>query len=120
ITNTLHKYEINPECAPIIEINGFKMKDKAIYLNILENCPEHETKYSFERRSWHHYPPYEEFRSIFDVPDKLNDQNIIVKEKVIIKNQIDDEPIIFLSNAIILLNEDAKPGITYVRVYSKK
>ncbi|CAG8790060.1 4101_t:CDS:2, partial [Cetraspora pellucida] len=38
----------------------------------------------------------------------------------IIKNQIDDEPIIFPSNATILLNEDVKPEITYVRVYSKK
>ncbi|CAG8782129.1 24603_t:CDS:2, partial [Racocetra persica] len=127
ITNALHKYEINPECALIIEINGFETKNKATYLNILENCPEHETKYSFKRRSWHHYLPYgewpsdlEEFQSIFDIPDELNDQNIIVEEKVIIKNQIDDEPIIFLSNATILLNEDAKPGIIYVRVYIKK
>ncbi|CAG8588042.1 6020_t:CDS:2 [Racocetra fulgida] len=127
ITNALHKYEMNSECAPIIEINGFEAKDKATYINILENCPEHETKCSFEKRSWHHYPPYgewpsdlEESRSIFDVLDELNDQNIIVEEKVIIKNQIDNEPIIFLSNATILLNEDAKPEITYVRVYSKK
>ncbi|CAG8669896.1 25512_t:CDS:2, partial [Dentiscutata erythropus] len=168
ITNALHKYEMNSECAPIIEINGFETKDKATYLNILENWfrewvnpspvmsesyyveiyiyrplqiilhnllylrihlygPEHETKCSFERRSWHHYPPYgewpsdlEESRSIFDVSDELNDQNIIVEEKVIIKNQIDDEPIIFPSNATILLNEDAKLEITYVRVYSKK
>ncbi|CAG8829557.1 34053_t:CDS:1, partial [Racocetra persica] len=37
ITNALHKYEMNPEYAPIIEINRFETKDKATYLNILEN-----------------------------------------------------------------------------------
>ncbi|CAG8509102.1 3869_t:CDS:2, partial [Dentiscutata heterogama] len=168
IKNALHKYEMNSECAPIIEINGFETKDKATYLNILENWfrewvnpspvmpesyyveiyiyrplqiilhdllylrihlygPEHETKCFFERRSWYHYPPYgkwpsdlEESRRIFDVPDELNDKNIIVEKKVIIKNQIDDKSIIFSSNATILLNEDPKPGITYVRVYSKR
>ncbi|CAG8845851.1 2258_t:CDS:2, partial [Racocetra persica] len=58
ITNALYKYEMNPECASIIEINGFETKDKATYLNILENYSKHETKCSFERRSWHHYLPY--------------------------------------------------------------
>ncbi|CAG8717261.1 10617_t:CDS:2, partial [Cetraspora pellucida] len=45
---------------------------------------------------------------------KLNDQNIIVEERVIIKNQINDEPIIFSSNATILLNEDVKPIFEFI------
>ncbi|CAG8819194.1 10551_t:CDS:2, partial [Gigaspora rosea] len=141
ITNALQKYEMNSECAPTIEVNGFETRDEAAYLKILEYWfrewvnpspvmsesyyvetyiyrplqiilhnllylrihlygPEHETKCSFERKIWHHYPPYgewpsdfEEARSLFDVPDELNDQNIIVEENVIIKNQIDDAPI---------------------------
>ncbi|CAG8855567.1 37978_t:CDS:1, partial [Gigaspora margarita] len=89
--------------------------------------PEHETKCSFERRSWHHCPPYgnwpsdfEEARNIFDIPDELNDKNIIVEENIIIQNQINEEPIILPSNTTVLLNEDPKQGITYIRVYFKK
>ncbi|CAG8825588.1 3528_t:CDS:2, partial [Gigaspora margarita] len=98
-----------------------------LYYRIHLFGPEHETKCSFERRSWHYYPPHgdwpsdvEEARNIFDIPDELNDQNITIEENVIIKNQPDDEPVILLPNATILLNGDSKPGITYIRVYSKK
>ncbi|CAG8683142.1 284_t:CDS:2, partial [Dentiscutata heterogama] len=91
--------------------------------------PEHETKCSFERRSWYHYPPYgawpsnfEEARKMFDVldSDEINDQNIIVEENIIIKNQIDDPIILPSNNTNISLYGEPKPGVTYIRIYSKK
>ncbi|CAG8811211.1 37602_t:CDS:2, partial [Gigaspora margarita] len=116
IRNALVNYKMDSESTLIIEINGFQKLEGQMYFDILELCPEHETKCSFERRSWHHCPPYD----IFDIPNEQNDKNIIVEKNIIIQNQINEEPIILLSNATVLLNEDPKPGITYIRVYSKK
>ncbi|CAG8795102.1 25427_t:CDS:2, partial [Gigaspora margarita] len=114
VRNALFNYKIDLESTLIIEINRFQKLEGQIYLDILELCPEHETKCSFERRN------FEKARDIFDIPDKQNNKNIIVEENIIIQNQINEEPIILPSNTTVLLNEDSKPGITYIQVYSKK
>ncbi|CAG8708633.1 2038_t:CDS:2, partial [Dentiscutata erythropus] len=110
VMNTLLGYNVNSEYVLIIKINEFQ--------NLESKTPEYETKYSFERRSWHYYLPYGnwllDFEKAFNILDKLNNQNITVKENIIIKSQNNDEFIILLSNATILLNKDPKPDITFI------
>ncbi|CAG8847544.1 4207_t:CDS:2, partial [Gigaspora margarita] len=106
IRNALFNYKMDSESTLIIKINGFQKLEGQMYLDILELC------------DWP--SDFEEARDIFDILDEQNDKNIIVEENIIIQNQINEESIILPSNATVLLNKDPKPGITYIRVYSKK
>ncbi|CAG8718495.1 12278_t:CDS:2, partial [Cetraspora pellucida] len=94
--------------------------------------PEHETKCSFERRSWYHYLLYGEWSSdleksqcIFDVLDELNDQNIIVKERItyiqVYSKKVDTAlTYTYRNNLAYLLIVEAKlPNAPFHRVYNK-